>query len=73
MAGQSTFAIKIAINPGYQQVNVVGTYEYDFVRNTVQGEIDQQTYQAALAQAKPRRPSFTSLRAIFLRPRLTLV
>ena len=56
MAGQSTFAIKIAINPGYQQVNVVGTYEYDFVRNTVQGEIDQQTYQNALATGNAPAP-----------------
>jgi hypothetical protein len=56
MAGQSTFAIKIAINPGYQQVNVSGTYEYDFVRNTTQGEIDQQTYQAALAAGKAPAP-----------------
>lgn len=56
MAGQSTFAIKLAINPGYQQVNVVGTYEYDFVRNTVQGEIDQQTYQAALTAGKAPAP-----------------
>ena len=56
MAGQSTFAIKLAINPGYQQVGVVGTYEYDFVRNTVQGEIDQQTYQAALAAGNAPAP-----------------
>jgi len=56
MAGQSTFAHKMAINPGWQQVNVVGTYEYDFVRNTVQGEIDQQTYQAALAAKKAPAP-----------------
>jgi hypothetical protein len=56
MAGQSTFAIKIAINPGYQQVTVTGIYEYDFVRNTVQGEIDQQTYQSALAAGKAPSP-----------------
>jgi hypothetical protein len=56
MAGQSTFAIKIAIVSGYQQVNVSGTYEYDFVRNTTQGEIDQQTYQAALAAGKAPSP-----------------
>ena len=56
MAGQSTFAHKMAIVSGYQQVNVVGTYEYDFVRNTVQGEIDQQTYQAALAAGKAPAP-----------------
>lgn len=56
MAGQSTFAHKMVINPGYQQVNVVGTYEYDFVRNTVQGEIDQQTFQAALAAGKAPAP-----------------
>jgi hypothetical protein len=56
MAGQSTFAHKMVINPGFQQVNVVGTYEYDFVRNTVQGEIDQQTYQAALAAGKAPAP-----------------
>jgi hypothetical protein len=56
MAGQSTFAHKMVVNPGYQQVNVVGTYEYDFVRNTVSGEIDQQTYQAALAAGKAPAP-----------------
>ena len=56
MAGQSTFAIKIAVNPGWQQVGVNGTYEYDFVRNTVQGEIDQQTFQAALAVNKAPAP-----------------
>jgi len=56
MAGQSTFAHKMVINPGYQQVNVVGTYEYDFVRNTVQGELDQQTFQAALAAGKAPAP-----------------
>lgn len=56
MAGQSTFAHKMVINPGYQQVNVVGTYEYDFVRNTVQGPIDQQTFQAALAAGKAPAP-----------------
>jgi hypothetical protein len=56
MAGQNTFAHKMTITPGYQQVNVVGTYEYDFVRNTVQGEIDQQTYQAALASNKAPAP-----------------
>lgn len=56
MAGQSTFAIKLAINPGFQQVNCVGTYEYDFVRNTVQGEIDQQTYQNALATGNAPAP-----------------
>jgi len=56
MAGQSTFAHKMVINPGYQSVNVVATYEYDFVRNTVQGEIDQQTFQAALAAGKAPAP-----------------
>jgi len=56
MAGQNTFAHKMAITPGYQQVNVVATYEYDFVRNTVAGEIDQQTYQAALAAGKAPAP-----------------
>jgi len=56
MAGQQTFAIKIAINPGYQQVGVVATYEYDFIRNTVQGEIDAATYQAALAAGSAPAP-----------------
>lgn len=56
MAGQNTFAHKMAITAGYQQVNVVATYEYDFVRNTVAGEIDQQTYQAALAAGKAPAP-----------------
>jgi hypothetical protein len=56
MAGQQTFAIKMAINPGYQQVGVVGVYEYDFIRNTVQGEIDAATYQAALAAGSAPAP-----------------
>ena len=56
MAGQSTFAIKIAVNTGYQQVGVTGTYEYDFVRNTVIGELDQQTFQAAYAAGKAPAP-----------------
>jgi hypothetical protein len=56
MAGQQTFAIKMAINPGYQQVSAVGVYEYDFIRNTVQGEIDAATYQSALAQGTAPAP-----------------
>jgi hypothetical protein len=57
MAGQNTFAIKMAINPGYQQVGCVGTYEYDFIRNTVQGEIDAATYQSALAAGNAPSPA----------------
>lgn len=56
MAGQQTFAIKMAINPGYQQVGVVGVYEYDFIRNTVQGEIDAGTYQNALVAGNAPAP-----------------
>ena len=69
IAGQTTFAHKMVDNPGYQQVNVVGTYEYDFVRNTVQGEIDQQTFQAALAAARRRHRSCISSRVIISRRR----
>ena len=56
MAGQQTFAIKMAINPGWSTVGVVGVYEYDFIRNTVQGEIDAATYQAALAAGTAPAP-----------------
>jgi hypothetical protein len=56
MAGQNTFAIKMAINPGYQSVNCVGVYEYDFIRNTVDGEIDAATFQSALAAGKAPNP-----------------
>ena len=56
MVGQNTFSLKIAITSGWQQVNVVGTYEYDFNRNTVYGVIDQATYQSALAQGKAPAP-----------------
>ena len=56
MVGQNTFSIKIAITSGWQQVNVVGTYEYDFNRNTVYGVIDQATYQSALAAGKAPAP-----------------
>jgi hypothetical protein len=56
MVGQNTFSIKIAINPGWQDVSVVGTYEFDYNRNTVYGVIDQATYQSALAQGKAPAP-----------------
>lgn len=56
MVGQNTFSLKIAITSGWQQVNVVGTYEYDFNRNTLSGVIDQATYQSALAQGKAPAP-----------------
>lgn len=57
MAGQNTFAIKMAVNPGYQSVGCVGIYEYDFIRNTVQGEIDAATYQSALAAGNAPNPA----------------
>jgi hypothetical protein len=56
MVGQNTFSLKIAINPGFQNVSVVGTYEFDYNRNTVYGVIDQATYQSALAQGKAPAP-----------------
>ena len=56
MVGQNTFSLKIAINPGYQNVSVVGTYEFDYNRNTIYGVIDQATYQSALAQGKAPAP-----------------
>jgi hypothetical protein len=56
MAGQQTFAIKMAIQPGWSTVGVVGVYEYDYIRNTVQGEIDAATYQAALAAGTAPAP-----------------
>lgn len=56
MVGQNTFSLKIAITSGWQQVNIVGTYEYDYNRNTVYGVIDQATYQSALAQGKAPAP-----------------
>ena len=56
LVGQNTFSLKIAINTGWQQVGVVGTYEYDYNRNTVYGVIDQATYQSALASGKAPAP-----------------
>lgn len=56
MVGQNTFSVKIAINSGWQQVNCVGTYEFDFNRNTIFGVIDQATYQSALATGNAPAP-----------------
>ena len=56
MAGQKTFAMKIAINAGFTQPNITGIYEYDYIRNTVQGEIDAPTYQAAVAAGNAPAP-----------------
>ena len=48
MAGQTTFALKCNITQGFLSVNITGTYEYDFIRNTASGEIDAATYQTAI-------------------------
>jgi hypothetical protein len=56
MAGQKTFSMKVYINPGFTQPNVTGIYEYDYIRNTIYGEIDSPTYQNAIAAGKAPAP-----------------
>ena len=56
MVGQNTFSLKIAINAGWLLVGVVGTYEFDYNRNTVHGVIDQATYQSALRKGNAPAP-----------------
>ncbi|MGA2853902.1 MAG: hypothetical protein ABSE90_07225 [Verrucomicrobiota bacterium] len=56
MAGQKTFSMKLTINPGFTSPNINGTYEYDYIRNTVIGEIDAPTYQAAIANGSAPPP-----------------
>jgi len=56
MAGQKTFSMKVTINPGFTSPNVTGVYEYDYIRNTVAGEIDAPTYQQAIAAGNAPAP-----------------
>jgi hypothetical protein len=56
MAGQKTFSMKLTINPGFTSPNISGVYEYDYTRNTVAGEIDAPTYQAAIAAGNAPAP-----------------
>jgi hypothetical protein len=56
MAGQKTFSMKLTINPGFTSPNIGGVYEYDYIRNTVIGEIDAPTYQNAIAAGNAAPP-----------------
>jgi len=56
LAGQKTFSVKFFFLPGFVNIGVAGVYEYDFIRNTIAGEIDGPTYQAAIAAGNAPAP-----------------
>jgi hypothetical protein len=71
MAGQKTFSMKLSINPGFTLPNVTGIYEYDYIRNTVQGEIDSPTYQAAIAAGNAPAPMLHIIARHIFTPQLS--
>jgi len=71
MAGQKTFAMKLTINPGFTSPNVTGIYEYDYIRNTVAGEIDAPTYQSAIASGNAPAPMLHIIARHLFTPQLS--
>jgi hypothetical protein len=53
MAGQSSFQLKLTLNTNLLLPNLVGIMEFDFMRNTTQGEIPQPVFNAAPANQRP--------------------
>jgi hypothetical protein len=70
MAGQTIFNTKFLLNQGYVGVAITGVLVYDYIRNTVAGEIDQVTYQAYLASGTFPAPMLKIIKRQLLTPTL---
>lgn len=70
MAGQSTFTTKFTMVPGYTSVGIAATMDFDYIRNTVAGEIDQVTYQSYVASGSFPAPRLQIISRKLLTPTL---
>lgn len=70
MAGQGVFTIKCQMTAGYKQVGVTGEMVFDYIRNTVAGEIDQITYQGYIATGTFPAPRLQIIARKLLTPSL---
>jgi len=70
MAGQASFSTKFLLNQGYQQVSIQGVLVYDYIRNTVAGEIDQVTYQSYVSSGNFPAPSLKIIKRQLVTPQL---
>lgn len=70
MAGQGTFTTKFTMVPGYQSVGITGTMYFDYIRNTVAGEIDQVSFQNFITSGAYPLPKLKIIARKLLTPTL---